>query len=88
MTVAGVDYPGLAVVNAVVNAVSASVIEFFSQALHGVDAAIERVQQAVDMPGVTVDMPSPVAALGTIHNCMHMVCQAVEIFQVRADMAQ
>ena len=69
MTVAGVDHPRFVAVNVM----ASSMVEFFSQALHGVDAAVERAQQVVDMPGVTVGVSSPVTTLGAVNDSMHMV---------------
>lgn len=95
MTVAVVDHPWLAlddrgftVNDPGLTVVAITMVELYSHTLHGVDAAVERIQQAVDMPCVTVGVSSPMTALGAVNDSMHMVCQAVEIFQVSADMAQ
>ena len=65
-----------------------AMVQVLRHTLHVVDAAVERTQQVVHMPGVAMNMPPEPALLCTIDNGMQMVCQVVELLQISHDMAQ
>jgi len=65
-----------------------AMVQVLRHTLHVADAAAERTQQVVHMPGVAMNMPPEPALLCTIDNGMQMVCQVVEVLQISHDMAQ